>query len=297
MSTSIPEDLLARIEALPVWRGPIAPRELSGGLSNRSFTVEDRDGVFVVRLGQDLPCHHVFREREIMATRAAHAAGFAPELVYAEPGIMVSRFIHAETYDAQRMRASIERVAAMIRRFHQDMPAQICGPGFMFWPFHVIRDYAHTLRRSDSPWRDRLDGYVELARELEAVQSPLPIVYGHHDLLPANVLDDGSRLWLIDYEYAGFSTAMFDLAGIASNAGYSDEESLALLTCYFEAEPQPHLLHSHAAMQCASLLREAMWSMVSNEFMDTPGVDYVAYANDNLEALESTLDRYRSRYG
>ena len=46
---------------------------------------------------------------------------------------------------------------------------------------------------------------------------PLPIVFGHHDLLPTNFMDDGKRLWLIDWEYGGFGTAMFDLANISAN--------------------------------------------------------------------------------
>ena len=78
-------------------------------------------------------------------------------------------------------------------------------------------------------------------------------------MLPANFLDDGKRLWLIDFEYAGFNTAMFDLAGAASNAGMTAEESEELLAAYFGQKPDAALLRSHAAMQCASLLREAMW--------------------------------------
>ncbi|MCE3544149.1 phosphotransferase, partial [Escherichia coli] len=74
-----------------------------------------------------------------------------------------------------------------------------------------------------------LDDYLTIAAEMEAAQMPLPIIFSHNDLLPANILDDGNRLWLIDFEYAGFSTAMFDLAGIASNAGLSDDESDVLL--------------------------------------------------------------------
>src|SRR5690606_12399917 len=114
----------------------------------------------------------------------------------------------------------------------------------------------------------KLPAYLLLADELEAAQVPLPIVFGHNDLLPANLLDDGQRLWLIDFEYAGFSTAMFDLAGLSSNAGFSAEESEALLADYFEREPEPELMRSLSAMQCASLLREAMWSMVSELYLD-----------------------------
>jgi hypothetical protein len=50
-------------------------------------------------------------------------------------------------------------------------------------------------------------------------------------------------------------------------------------------------------MQCASLLREAMWSMVSELHLDAPGVDYFAYTEENLAKLDAALDRYRDRYG
>ena len=50
-------------------------------------------------------------------------------------------------------------------------------------------------------------------------------------------------------------------------------------------------------MQCASLLREAMWGMVSELHLDAPGVDYVAYADENLARLDAALDAYRDNYG
>ena len=50
-------------------------------------------------------------------------------------------------------------------------------------------------------------------------------------------------------------------------------------------------------MQCASLLREAMWSMVSELHLDAPGVDYVAYTAENLARLDAALDAYRTAYG
>ena len=167
------------------------------------------------------------------------------------------------------------------------MPKEVSGPGFMFWPFHVIRDYAHTLKAGGSRMIGELDGYLKLADELEQVQVPLPIIFGHNDLLPGNLIDDGSRLWLIDFEYGGFSTAMFDLAGLASNAGFDEEKSALLLALYFGRQPETALVQSHAAMQCASLLREAMWSMVSELHLDVPGAEYVAYTQENLDRLEA----------
>ena len=145
----------------------------------------------------------------------------------------------------------------------------------MFWVFHVIRDYARTLAMGDSRMTAELPRFLALADELERAQKPLPIVFGHNDLLPANFLDDGERLWLIDFEYAGFTTAMFDLAGIASNAEMSETEADSLLAAYFGAEADMGLRKAFAAMQCASLLREAMWSLVSELHLDAPGADYV----------------------
>lgn len=286
-----------RLRSLPCWKGGIAIEPLRGGISNESWLVTDGAGKHVVRFGKDYPFHHVLREREIMTARAAHAAGFAPELQYAEPGVMVSAFIAAKTYGPNDVRANPERIGRLMRDFHQTMPRYVSGPGFMFWVFHVIRDYARTLDRGGSRMTSELPSYLALADELERAQAPLPIVFGHNDLLPANFLDDGSRIWLIDFEYAGFNTAMFDLAGAASNAGMSAEEAQRLLTAYFGREPDAAILRSHAAMQCASLLREAMWSMVSELHLNAPGVDYVAYTGENLAKLGAALDQYRTTYG
>ncbi|MEM7426316.1 MAG: choline/ethanolamine kinase family protein [Pseudomonadota bacterium] len=290
-------DAGARIEAISYWTSPVTWEPLKGGLSNESFTVTQGADKFVVRFGRDFPFHHVFRDREIMATRAAHAAGFAPELVYAEPGIMISRFIDAKTYDADDVKANIGRIAETVSGFHTSMARHVSGPGFMFWVFHVIRDYANTLCEGGSRMIDHLPDYLKLAEEMEAAQVPLPIIYGHHDFLPANFMDDGERLWVIDFEYAGFSTAMFDLAGTASNAEFDADQADELLTAYFGSPPDAAMKKSHAAMQCASLLREAMWSMVSELYLDAPGVDYEAYTQENLERLDTALDAYRSVYG
>ena len=287
----------SRIRALPCWQGDITVEPLSGGLSNLNFRVTDAAGSHVVRFGEDFPFHHVFRAREVMTARAAHAAGFSPELEYSEAGVMVSRYLGAKTYGEADVRANLARVASLVRNFHDQMPVHVSGPGFMFWVFHVVRDYARTLAAGGSRMTGELPRYLALADEMEKAQLPLPIVFGHNDLLPANFLDTGDRLWLIDFEYAGFSTAMFDLAGLSSNAGFSSEESEALLAAYFGESPSPALKRSLAAMQCASLLREAMWSMVSELHLDAPGVDYVAYTDDNLGRLAAMLETYRSAYG
>ena len=286
-----------RIRALPCWAGCIEIAPLKGGISNESYLVSDGADRHVVRFGRDYPFHHVFRERELMTARAAHAAGFGPEVRYAEPGVMVSAFLGAKTYGAEDVVSERRRVADLLRRFHGEMPQEVSGAAFLFWPFHVVRDYARTLKEGGSRMKPHLPGYLALAAELEAAQAPLPIVFAHNDLLPANILDAGDRLWLIDFEYAGFSTAMFDLAGATSNAGFSPDEAEDFLATYFAGTPEPAILRSHAAMQCASLLREAMWSMVSELHLQAPGADYVGYTAENLDRLDRALGHYRTKYG
>jgi thiamine kinase-like enzyme len=286
-----------RIRALPCFSGEITVEPLSGGLSNANYLVTDAAGRHVVRFGKDYPFHHVSREREVMTARAAHAAGFAPEVRHAAPGVMVTEYLGARTFGPDDVRANLHRIAKLVRDFHDTMPRHVSGAGFMFWVFHVIRDYARTLQAGRSRMTSDIPRFLALAEELEAAQVPLPIVFGHNDLLPANLLETGDRLWLIDFEYAGVSTAMFDLAGLSSNAGFSAEESDDLLAAYFDAPPSLDLRRSLAAMQCASLLREAMWSMVSELHLDAPGVDYVAYTTENLARLDAALGAYRSAHG
>ena len=288
---------LNHIHSLPCFSGKTEIEPLTGGLSNESWLVTDANGRHVVRLGRDFPFHHVDRKREIMTARAAHEAGFAPRVEYAEPGIMISEFLDAKTFEAADVRANPERIGRLIGDFHRSMPRHIEGPGFMFWVFHVVRDYARTLKAGGSRMADRLPAWLELADTLEAVQSPLPIVFGHNDLLPANFLDDGKKLWLIDFEYAGFSTAMFDIAGAASNAEMSTDQAAVLLEAALGVASDPAITRSFHAMQCASLLRETLWSLVSELHLDAPGADYQSYTAENLVRLETALDQYTSTYG
>ena len=296
-SPVIPEAAVARILALPLWRGEPLIEPLTGGRSNESYRVESDGARYVVRFGDDYPVHHVYRDHEAMVARAAHAVGLGPEVIYDAPGVLVSRFIVAHTYGAHDIRANAEQVIDLVRRFHRSMPERVSGRPNLFWVFHTINDYARTLAAGGSRFRDRLPALSRLAAEFHAAQLPSELIFGHNDLVPQNILDDGQRLWLIDFEYAGFSSPLFDLAGLASNAGMGSEEAEALLAHYFGAAPDAALKRAFAAMQGASLLREAMWSMVSELHLAAPGVDYAGYTAECLAALDTAVDGWRSRFG
>jgi len=262
---------------------------LLGGLTNLSYVVEDAGEKFVVRCGDDIPVHHVFRDRERAASIAAHAAGLSPEVVYTEAGILVMRHIDGRTFAESDLRANIQRLAPLLRKCHRSVGTHLAGPPNFFWVFHVIRDYARTITIAESPFAVEVPRYLEANRALEAAQVPMPIVFGHHDLLPGNVMDDGERLWLIDWEYGGFGTALFDLANLSANGAFGDAEDEALLAAYFEGKVPASLRGAFRAMKAASALREAMWAMVSDIHLQIPGADYKAHARTYLGRFEELM--------
>jgi len=175
------------------------------------------------------------------------------------------------------------------------MPRHMRGPVLMFWVFHVLRDYAATLREGGSRMGPDLPRLMGIAAELEEAVGPIQVVFGHNDLLAANFLDDGARLWLIDWDYAGFNSPLFDLANLCSNNGVAPDDEDWLLEGYFEARIDDELRRRYDAMKCASLLREAMWSMVS-EIHSTLHFDYVAYTTENLARFEAAYAEQQERW-
>ncbi len=115
-------------------------------------------------------------------------------------------------------------------------------------------------------------------------------MFGHNDLLPSNLIDDGERLWLIDWDYAGFSTPLFDLANLATNSELAPDDERTLLRLYFGAEPAAGLARRFAGMRCVSLLRETLWSMAA-EIHSTLDFDAPAYTARQLARFEEALRR------
>jgi thiamine kinase-like enzyme len=283
----------ARVAALAIWFGRVDPLPLAGGITNQNFTVEDRGRRYVVRVGSDILVHGVVRANELAASRAAYLAGLSPRVVHAEPGILVLDFIEGRTFTPEDVRntANLERLVDMMRRCHRDIPQFLRGPAAMFWVFHVVRDYAHTLREANSRHAPLLPDLLASAVRLEAAVGPIEVVFGHNDLLAANFIDDGHRLWLVDWEYAGFNSPLFDLGGLASNSELSPELADQALSLYFAKPVDDQLRRRASAMTAASLLRETLWSMVS-EVHSTVDFNYAAYTAENLRRFEAAYASY-----
>ena len=283
---------LDRILRLPCWSGKVDPAPLVGGITNKNYLVADRGQKFVVRLGEDIPIHGIMRFNELAASIAAFEAGVSPEVVYAEPGALVLRYIQGRALSPALVRDDelLQRAVDLVKRCHEQVPRHLRGPSLVFWVFQVCRGYATELQACASPHVGLLPRLMECAERLEREVGPVAIVFGHNDLLAANFIDDGKRLWLIDWDYAGFNSPLFDLGGLVSNSELDAEQARFVLRRYFGTLGSG-LERRFAAMKCASLLRETMWSMVSEVYSKIQ-FDYVAYTSDYLGRFERAYDEF-----
>ncbi len=286
-------DLHDQARNLPCWSSKVSPVPLSGGITNVNFLVEDAGRKYVVRIGDDRPIHQIMRFNELAAARAAAQAGISPAIHFHQPGALVIDYIEGKTLTAPDIRdpAMLMRILPLLRRCHRDVPAYLRGPVLMFWVFHVIRDYGWSLKAASSRYEAILPTLLENASRLEVAIGASEIVFGHNDLLAANFIDDGSRLWLIDWDYAGFNNPLFDLGGLASNNELSPAQEDWLLENYFQTPMTSPLRRRYQAMKCASLLRETMWSMVS-EVHSTIDFDYAAYTTENLSRYKAAYEAF-----
>lgn len=293
--TTPAQTALDRATDLSIWQAPERAELLGGGITNFNVSLWDAGKRYVVRVGQDIPLHQIMRFNEQAVHKAAQSHGIAPAIVHAEPGILVLEFVEGRTLDEDAVRddAMLARIVPLLRCCHFDVMHALRGPVLTFWVFHVLRDYAVTLNEGGSPHAPRLNDLLITANQLEQAVGPIQMVLGHNDLLAANFLDDGSRLWLLDWEYGGFNSPLFDLAGLASNNELDDRQERWLLETYYEKPLTDQLFHQYHAMKCASLLRETMWSMVS-EIHSEIDFDYAQYTQKNLERFETALSDFHS---
>jgi thiamine kinase-like enzyme len=259
---------------------------LGGGITNHNLKVSRSDGTFVLRIaGKDTDLLGIDRTVEREATRAAAAVGVAPEVVdFVEPeGWLVTRFVEGEIPPLERMRepATLRRVAATLRAVHSGPPLR-----GRFNAFRVVEDYRTTAyeRGAEMP-----RGYAtarQIARRIEHLRRAAPERPCHNDLLNANFIDDGHRLRIVDWEYAGMGDVFFDLANFSVNHGLEEAGRATLLEAYL-GSVRPADRRVLELMRFMSDFREAMWGVVQAAVSELD-FDFVAYADEHFARLERT---------
>ena len=271
------------LEGRGLCQGPVSVEPLPGGITNQNYRVEMEGGFLVARVCRELPLLGIDRRNEAICQGVAARLGLAPELVHQEQGLLVSRYVPGRTLTAVELEDSrlIGQVGAALRRLHDGWDA-VTGQVLYFCPFQTIRTYAQSAADLGAKLPREIDDLVEDSRRLAHRIGPFRPVLCHNDLLPANLIDRGGRLWLIDWEYAGMGNPLFDLASVSANAGFTHEQDLALLEAY-RGEVHAGDLHELRVLKAASSLREALWAVIQTVTSEL-SFDYHAYAARNFEA-------------
>ena len=97
----------------------------------------------------------------------------------------------------------------------------------------------------------------------------------------------------IDIKYPYINTPLFDLGGLVSNNEFTYEQEIYLLENYYDKKIDDELISKYLAIKCASLLRETMWSMVS-EITSKIDFDYKDYTHQNLSKFNDEFKKLKS---
>ena len=232
---------------------------LPGGLTNRNVKVTTPDGVYVARCSNPgTGLLGIDRDNEFFNSRAAEQAGVGAPVVDYRPdlGILLVGFVQGATLTNADMqdRAVLARVATGCRTLH-------AGPRFRdtFDMFELQPAYLKACRdngfRLPGGYHDHADDFQAIAQVLRATaQTTVPC---NNDLLAANFIDDGRRVWLIDYEYSGNNDPCFELGNIGAECGLSHEQLDELVTLYYGRT----LRHKTARARLQGIVGKYGWTL------------------------------------
>jgi thiamine kinase-like enzyme len=283
------DDLVRAMQKVPELAGrQLTLTALSGGITNRNFLVAlvgERDR-YVIRLaGNDTHLLGISREVEHAATVAAAGVGVGPEVTaFIRPeGYLVTRFIEGSPIGEEAMREpeTLDRVAASLRRIHDGPPI----PG-LFVPLRIVEAYRAlaAARGVRIPPEYELAAAIGRRIELACLANPMEPRPCHNDLLNANFIDDGVRIRIVDWEYAGMGDRFFDLGNFSINHELTPDADALLLGAYDGGGVRIDRLARLTLMRIVSDFREAMWGVLQ-QGISTLDVDFVAYAAEHFDRL------------
>jgi hypothetical protein len=220
-------------------------RKVTGGPGlNPVFRVVVHGSPYLLRLNMragDVGCHYA-------CMKAAAEAGLAPRVWYSsvEDRISITDFVEAVPFPRNE---ALVRIPAALQRLHALSPfpgrADHLNTSCMFLlnKGPALDGFIQKFQPANILPRERSE---ELFARLEQISSVYPrqdgqLVSSHNDLFkPDNMLFDGQRMWLIDWEAAFLNDRYADLAVVANQIVTNDAEETAYLQAYFGERPDPY---------------------------------------------------------
>lgn len=264
------EKVVTKIEG---WQGKdVLIQPLSGGLTNTNYKVEV-DGVphFVRVPGESTELLAIDRNNEYHNTKAAAEAGVAPRILHHLPehSVMVIEYLHGKTMskDALNEKGMPARMANTIKKLH-------AGPRFYsdFNMFRLTEYYLRLCRDRSIKTPDGYNEHMETVSRIEQAMNakPLAPVPCNNDLLAENYIDDGERLWLIDYEYSGNNDPTFELGNTCQEMQFNDEQINEVCAAYF-GEASRNMI---ARMKLNMIMSDVGWGLWAAIQADISKIDF-----------------------
>ena len=177
------------------------------------------------------------------------------------------------------------RIAAVLRQLH-------AGPRFRD-DFDMFRVAERYLALVDDRSIEIPAGYREHLALIPRIEAALgvnvpPAVPCHNDLLAENYLDDGERLWLVDWEYSGNNDPAFELGNTAQELGFDDAQVEELCAAYF-GEATPALLARMRLQMIMSDVGWTLWAAIQAR-ISTIDYDFTGWAEERWARAETALD-------
>ena len=260
---------------------------ISGGITNRNYRLDAERGAFMLRVaGERTELLGIDRAHEFAAATSAHGVGVGakPIVFLAQHGAILTQFIeNATTLTAPSAAARLERIVEALKRAH-NAPALTSS----FSPFQTVRNYHALALEHGVQFPDDLSWLLARAAEIEAALRPHAVICPcHNDLLPANVLDDGRSIWIVDWEYAGNGNRFFDLGNLAVNLELNGAQCDELIRLYF-GHSSPSLTAQLHLMRLASDLREAFWGYLQSGISSLE-FDFADYGAQHLNRFRQNV--------
>ena len=228
-------ELMDRVEIL---RERTDISELSGGLTNRNLKVSTPERTYVVRISSNQSSLlSIDRDSEFENSKLAAEVGIgAPVYGYLPGGgLLVIGFLPGTALDSSGVANNLHRIAESCRILHSAKP--------FLRDFNMFQVQANYLKIVNEKKFRKPDGYDDYLHHLDVIEKAFAqkeqiLVPCNNDLLPANFIDDGKKIWLIDYEYSGNNDPCFELGNIWSEAHLEIDALHELVTAYYgEARP------------------------------------------------------------
>ena len=262
------DEVVARI-----WpRGEIRVAPIAAGLTNQNFRVEVQGTPYFVRLpGAWTDLLAVDRANELHNTRAAAQADVGPEVVAHDPesGALVLGWIDGRTMSNAAFQAPgmPARIAESLRQLHAGLRFRDDFDMFRLTEYYLGVANQRSIRIPDG-YREELPKVTLI--EAALVARRLPSVSCHNDLLAENYLDDGRKLWIVDYEYSGNNDPTFELGNTAQELGFDAARQEELCAAYF-GEATPALL---ARMRLQMIMSDVGWTLWAAIQAAISSIDY-----------------------